>query len=131
MTTRKAAISIDAGRLRGLTPERQDDIDAFPKRFRTRRSSALPFAKERIRARCCGATSPSLMERLGTLPSATQFRDFVAVRNRLAHLYPEDPRQAMNLNATYEAAPALLQLTERISARAALPGEDDRPQAGD
>ena len=72
------------------------------------------------------------MERLGALPSARQFRDFVAVRNRLAHLHPEDPaRQAMNLNAAYGVVPALLQLTERISARAALPGEDDRPQAGD
>jgi hypothetical protein len=37
----------------------------------------------------------------------------------------------MNLNAAYEAALALLQLTERIAARAALPGEDDRPQPGD
>jgi hypothetical protein len=73
-----------------------------------------------------------LMERLGALSSARQFRDFVAVRNRLAHLYPEDPaRQAMNLNAAYEAAPALLQLTERIAARAALSGEDDRAHPGD
>ena len=54
----------------------------------------------------------------------------MAVRNRLAYLCREDPvRQGLDLDAC-EAAPALLQLRERISARAALPGEDDPPQPG-
>ena len=57
-----------------------------------------------------------LTERLGAIPSARQFREFVTVRNRLAHLYPEDPaRQAANLNAAHAASPQLLQLTERLS----------------
>lgn len=46
-------------------------------------------------------------------------------------LYLEvEPGQAVNPNAAWEAAPAFLQLIERIAARAALPGEDDR-QPGD
>ena len=44
-----------------------------------------------------------LMERLHAIPSATDFRAFVMMRNRLAHLYPEDPaRPAANLNAATE-----------------------------
>jgi uncharacterized protein YutE (UPF0331/DUF86 family) len=50
-----------------------------------------------------------LMERLGTLPSARTFRTLVAIRNRLAHVYPDDPeRQARNLNEAYGAVAALL-----------------------
>jgi hypothetical protein len=130
---------IDGGRLQALTPERQDDIDAFAKRFeqlvltlQDQVFVGLALREGEDPREMSRRDVAELMERLGALPSARQFRDFVAVRNRLAHLYPEDPaRQAMNLNAAYEAAPTLLQLTERISARAALPGEDDRPRPGD
>jgi hypothetical protein len=40
------------------------------------------------------------MERLRAIPSAGDFRKLVLIRNRLAHLYPEEPeRQAANLIA--------------------------------
>ena len=58
-----------------------------------------------------------LMERLGAIPSADQFRSFVGIRNRLAHLYPEEPdRQAANLNAAFEAAPGLLEAARQAAA---------------
>ena len=43
------------------------------------------------------------------------FRELVAIRNRIAHLYPDDPeRQAANLNAAYEAVPDLLAAYQHI-----------------
>jgi len=55
------------------------------------------------------------MDRLGAAPSAPGFRALVAIRNRIAHLYPDDPdRQAGNLNAAYEAVPDLLATYEGV-----------------
>jgi hypothetical protein len=115
---------IDAGRLQELTPAKQDEVDAFLKRFeqlvltlQDQVFVGLAIRDGEDPRQMSRRDSAELMERLGAIPSAKQFRDFVAVRNRLAHLYPEDPaRQAANLNAAYEAAPALLLLTERVSA---------------
>jgi hypothetical protein len=65
------------------------------------------------------------MERLRALPSADEFRNFVGIRNRLAHLYPEEPeRQAANLNAAYEATPRLLEAATQAVRRAAQSGEN-------
>jgi hypothetical protein len=119
-----AFFPIDAGRLQKLPPAKQDDVDASLKRFeqrcsrfRTKCSSDLTIRDGEDPRQISRRDVAELMERLGAIPSAKQFRDFVAVRNRLAHLYSEDPaRQAANLNAAYEAAPALLLLTERVSA---------------
>ena len=59
-----------------------------------------------------------------TIPSAEEFRNFVSIRNRLAHLYPEEPdRQAANLNAAYEATPRLLEAAAQVVGRAAPRGE--------
>ena len=56
-----------------------------------------------------------LMDRLGALPAAASFRLLVAIRNRIAHSYPDDPeRQAGNLNAAYEAVPDLLAAHEGV-----------------
>jgi len=50
-----------------------------------------------------------LMARRGVLSSAERFRALVAIRNRIAHVYPDDPdRQARNLNEAYDAIPDLL-----------------------
>jgi hypothetical protein len=126
-----AFFPIDADRLQRLPLRQQDDIDAFLKRFEqlvlTLQDQVFTgFAiREGEDPRAMSRRDVAeLMERLGALPSATQFREFVVVRNRLAHLYPEDPaRQAANLNAAYEAAPALLQLTEQVSTHAARPSQ--------
>jgi hypothetical protein len=57
-----------------------------------------------------------LMERLGAIPSAKEFRNLVTIRNRLKHLYPEDPaRQAGNLNGAFQASPALLAAARHIA----------------
>ena len=46
-----------------------------------------------------------LMEKIGLLSAEQAFREVVRVRNRLAHLYPEEPaRQAVRLNEAYGAA---------------------------
>jgi hypothetical protein len=50
-----------------------------------------------------------LMARLGVLSSAERFRALVAIRNRIAHVHPDDPdRPARNLNEAYAAIPDLL-----------------------
>ena len=55
------------------------------------------------------------MDRIGALPSAERFRVIVAIRNRVAHLYPDDPgRQTKNLNDAYAAIPDLLAAYERV-----------------
>jgi hypothetical protein len=117
-----AFFPIAAARLQELPPEQQDDIDAFLKRFEQLvltlqdqvfvglavREGEDPRAMSR-------RDVAELMERCGAIPSARRFRDLVAVRNRLAHLYPEDPaRQAANLNAAHESGPELLRLTEQV-----------------
>jgi hypothetical protein len=119
-----AFFPIEPSRLQELTPAKQDDIDAFLKRFeqlvltlQDQVFIGLALREGEDPRGMSRRDVAELMERLGALSSARRFRDFVAVRNRLAHLYPDDPaRQAANLNAAYEAAPALLHLTERLSA---------------
>jgi hypothetical protein len=114
---------IEAGRLQQLAPEHQDDIDAFLKRFeqlvltlQDQVFIGLAIREGEDPREMSRRDVGELMERLGAVPSAGQFRDFVAVRNRLAHLYPEDPaRQAANLNAADEAAPLLLRASEQVA----------------
>lgn len=56
-----------------------------------------------------------LMERLGAIDSAARFRELAVLRNRLAHVYPEDPaRQASNLNAASVGTNDLLNATKRL-----------------
>jgi uncharacterized protein YutE (UPF0331/DUF86 family) len=99
-----------------LPPEVEDDLDAFLKRYEqvvnTIQDELFKVVAivggEEIRGLARREVS-ELMERLGALPSAATFRGLVAIRNRIAHVYPEDPeRQAANLNAAYEAVPDLL-----------------------
>ena len=57
------------------------------------------------------------MERAGLLPDALGFLDAVRIRNRLAHLYPDDPeRQARRLNEGYGASALLLDCVSRAEA---------------
>jgi len=122
---------VGADRLQKLAPEQQDDIDAFLKRFeqlvltlQDQVFIGLAIREGEDSREMSRRDVTELMERLGAIPSARQFRDFVAVRNRLAHLYPEDPaRQAANLNAAYHAAPHLLQTSEQVGGFAAPPND--------
>jgi hypothetical protein len=127
----QALFPLDAARLQTLEPRRQDDIDAFLKRFEqlvltmqdqvfiglAMREGEDPREQSR-------RDLAELMARLRAIASADEFLTFAAIRNRLARLYPEDlDRQATNLNAAYEAAPRLLEAARQAAARAQSQGE--------
>ena len=105
-----------------LCPDVEDDLDAFLKRYEQLvnaiqdelfKAVAL-VGGEDLRGLARREVA-ELMDRLGALPSAASFRVLVAFRNRIAHIYPDDPeRQAGNLNAAYEAVPDLLAAHEDV-----------------
>ena len=122
----EALFPIDAAGLQSLEPRRQDDIDAFLKRFeqlvltlQDQVFIGLAIREGEEPRELSRRDLAELMERLGAIPSADQFRSFIGIRNRLDHLYPEEPdRQAANLNAAFEAAPGLLEAARQAAARA-------------
>lgn len=107
---------LTAAMLSVLPPDAEDDIDAFLKRFEQLVNAIQDEAfkvvavlgEEDIR-QLARREIAELMERLGALPSAATFRTLVAIRNRITHVYPDDPeRQASNLNEAYAAVADLL-----------------------
>lgn len=103
------------------SPEAEDDLDAFMKRFEQLVSTVqdelfkaiglLGGEETRSLAR---REVAELMDRLGALPSAARFRTLVAIRNRITHVYPDRPeRQASNLNEAFAAIGDLLAACER------------------
>jgi uncharacterized protein YutE (UPF0331/DUF86 family) len=116
-----ALFPLTARSLEGASPEAEDDLDAFMKRFEQLVSSlqdelfkaVAVTGGEDIRS-LSRRDVTELMERLGALPSAARFRELVAVRNRIAHVYPDQPeRQASNLNEAFVAIGDLLAASER------------------
>jgi hypothetical protein len=102
------------------SPETEDGLDAFMKRFEQLVSTIQDelftavalLGGEDIR-RLARREVTELMERLGVLPSASRFRTLVAIRNRIAHVYPDRPeRQASNLNEAFAAIGDLLAACE-------------------
>ena len=120
-------LPIDPARLPALEFRQQDDIDAFLKRFeqlvltlQDQVFVGLAIREGEDTRELSRRDLTELMERLHAIPSAVGFRGFVMIRNRLAHLYPEDPeRQAASLNAAYEATPRLLDTARQAVRRAA------------
>lgn len=111
-----AQFLLSAARVTALPPEVEDDLDAFLKRYEQLVNTIQDelfkvvaiVGGEDVRGLARREVS-ELMARLGALPSAESFRLLVAIRNRIAHSYPDDPgRQAANLNAAYESVPSLL-----------------------
>lgn len=105
-----------------LTPEIEDALDAFLKRYEQLVTAVQDdlftavaiLGGEDVRGLARREVF-ELMDRLGALPSAAQFRLLVAIRNRIAHVYPDDPaRQARNLNDAYAAIPDLLAAYESV-----------------
>jgi uncharacterized protein YutE (UPF0331/DUF86 family) len=105
-----------------LPVQAEDDLDAFLKRYEQLVNAVQDelfklvaiVGGEDVRGLARREVA-ELMDRLGAVPSAAGFRALVAIRNRIAHLYPDDPeRQAGNLNAAYEAVPDLLAAYERV-----------------
>jgi uncharacterized protein YutE (UPF0331/DUF86 family) len=111
-----AQFLLSAARVTALPPDVEDDLDAFLKRYE-QLVNAIQDELFKVVAIVGGEDVrglarrevAELMARLGALPSAESFRLLVAIRNRIAHSYPDDPgRQAANLNAAYETVPDLL-----------------------
>jgi hypothetical protein len=118
-----------------LPPEVEDDLDAFLKRYEQLVNAIQDellkvvaiVGGEDIRGLARREVS-ELMERLGALPSAAGFRVLVAIRNRIAHVYPEDPdRQAANLNAAYQTVPDLPLPTRGSVATSSVACRDSEP----
>ena len=111
-----AQFPLSPARLTVLPPDVEDDLDAFLKRYEQLVNTIQDelfkvvaiVGGEDVRGLARREVA-ELMDRLGALPSAASFRLLVAIRNRIAHSYPDDPeRQAGNLNAAYEAVSDLL-----------------------
>ena len=105
------------------SPESEDDLDAFLKRFEQLTNAIQDEIFKAIAVLggedihgLARREIAELMERLGALPSAATFRTLTAIRNRIAHVYPDDPeRQAGNLNEAYAAVDDLLAAHEASS----------------
>ncbi len=100
---------LTAATLAVLPTDAEDDIDAFLKRFEQLVNAIQDEAfkavavlgGEDIRG-LARREITELMERLGAVPSAATFRTLITIRNRITHVYPDDPqRQARNLNEAY------------------------------
>ena len=111
-----AHFPLSSAMVKALPPDVEDDLDAFLKRYEQLVNAiqdelvkAVAIVGDEDIRGLARREVAELMDRLGALPSATGFRALVAIRTRIAHLYPDDPdRQAGNLNAAYEAVPDLL-----------------------
>lgn len=126
--------------VKSLPPDVEDDIDAFLKRFEQLVTAIQDQAfkaiavlgGEEIRDLARREVA-ELMERLGAVPSAATFRTLVAIRNRIAHVYPDDPqRQSRNLNEAYGAVPDLRSAhaaVRRYLDRRLPPAAADQPRA--
>jgi hypothetical protein len=126
----RPVLPIEPARLAKLDERQQDDLDAFLKRFeqlvltlQDQVFIGLALREGEEVRELSRRDLTELMERLQAIPSASDFRELVMIRNRLAHLYPEEPeRQAANLNAAYLAAPRLLAAWRRAAVRSATCG---------
>ena len=117
-----AQFPLSPARVTALPPDVEDDLDAFLKRYEQLVNTIQDelfkvvaiVGGEDVRGLARREVT-ELMDRLGALPAAASFRLLVAIRNRIAHSYPDDPeRQAGNLNAAYEAVPDLLAAHEGV-----------------
>jgi len=117
-----AQFPLSPARVTALPPDVEDDLDAFLKRYEQLVNTIQDelfkvvaiVGGEDVRGLARREVA-ELMDRLGALPAAASFRLLVAIRNRIAHSYPDDPeRQARNLNAAYEAVPDLLAAHEGV-----------------
>lgn len=105
-----------ADQLEELDPGEEEALDAFLKRFeqlvaaiQDQMFRAIALAEAEDLGGMSRRDVAERMERLGAIPSASQFRDLVVLRNRLSHLYPDDPgRQVAILNAAWAGSTALL-----------------------
>jgi len=93
-----AQFPLSPARVTALPPDVEDDLDAFLKRYEQLVNTIQDelfkvvaiVGGEDVRG-LARREMAELMDRLGALPSAASFRLLVAIRNRIAHSYPDDP----------------------------------------
>ena len=123
----EALLPLDPSQLGRLNPRQEEAIDAFLKRFeqlvatiQDQMFKSLAIAEAEDIHGLSRRDVTELMERLGAIPSAADFRGFAVLRNKLSHLYPDDPaRQAANLNAAFASTSALLATARQLAGFAA------------
>ncbi len=112
------------------------EADAFLKRFENLANDLQDQVFRLVVATEAGREPSALsrrdaadyMEKLGVVASSDGFFDAIRVRNRLAHVYPDEPdRQAVQLNAAWSAAEVLLAAAATAEAWAAGRGLSQPP----
>jgi hypothetical protein len=119
----EALLPLEPAQLGRLTPRQEEAIDAILKRFeqlvatiQDQMFKSLAIAEAEDIHGLSRRDVTELMERLGAIPSAADFRALAVLRNKLSHLYPDDPaRQAANLNAAFAITPALLATARQLA----------------
>ncbi|TCZ64326.1 hypothetical protein [Roseicella aquatilis] len=111
-------IPLDAEGLAALDEDTLERTDALIKRFEnlvnTLQDQVFHLIAENELARDPERMSRrdvlDTMEKIGVLTEADRFHDAVRLRNRLSHIYPDDPgRQAGQLNRVHAAASTALE----------------------
>lgn len=121
-------LPIDANGAVALDEDGRDRMDAFIKRFEnlvnTLQDQVFRLIAEhglaRDPARMSRRDTLDYMEKPGVLAEADPFHDAVRLRNRLSHMYPDDPaRQAGQLNRIQAASVTALAALDGVEAWAA------------
>jgi hypothetical protein len=131
----RSLFPLRADQLEELGPGEEEGLDAFLKRFEQLVTTiqdqvfrAIALAEAEDLAGMSRRDVAERMERLGAIPSAGQFRDLVVLRNRLSHLYPDDPgRQVAILNAAWAGSTALLDAAGQLNKCVDTKGYMNRP----
>jgi len=77
----------------------------------------LELAEETIPAHATFAEKLNRLERIGAIPAAAEWKKFRAVRNALAHEYPDDPELRVSaINRFLEGATDLIGLYQFVEA---------------
>ena len=109
-----------------LSDDQEERLDAFLHRFSSLAASvqdhvgrALLVAEEEDLTEASRKDQRLLLEKIGALDAGLSFSFIAALRNRLVHSYPDDPRrQAEVLNQVYAKASDLITAFEGLAAYA-------------
>ncbi|MET3105464.1 hypothetical protein AAKU67_000021 [Oxalobacteraceae bacterium GrIS 2.11] len=110
--------SLDINRVRSLTDDEIDVIDAYIFRYGSLISNiqdsvfkAIGDLEEEPVADMSNRDKTNLMERIGALPSAEHFSILAVLRNKLMHTYPEEAqKQLERINFITGESPRLLEM---------------------
>ena len=105
-----------------LSDDQEERLDAFLHRFSSLVASvqdhvgrALLAAEEEDLTEASRKDQRLLLEKLGALDARLSFSEIAALRNRLVHTYPDDPRrQAEVLNQVHDKASSLITVFEGL-----------------